>query len=171
MMTQAQKSNQAALALAALGIVYGDIGTSPLYAFKEAFAHGMAVNEVNVLASISAFFWAIMLIVTLKYVCLILRFSNHGEGGVLALMALAVQSAQSRPKTLRYVFVLGMFAAGLFYADSLITPAISVLSAVEGLGLVSNRLDRYIVPITLIIIVALFSIQRHGTQKIGNLAL
>ena len=169
MMTQAQKSNQAALALAALGIVYGDIGTSPLYAFKEAFAHGMAVNEVNVLASISAFFWAIMLIVTLKYVCLILRFSNHGEGGVLALMALAVQSAQSRPKTLRYVFVLGMLAAGLFYADSLITPAISVLSAVEGLGSVSNRLDRYIVPITLIIIVALFSIQRHGTQKIGNL--
>ena len=162
-------SNQAALALAALGIVYGDIGTSPLYAFKEAFASGMAATEMNVLASISAFLWAIMLIATLKYVCLILRFSNHGEGGVLALMALAVQSAQTHHKKLRYVMVLGMFAAGLFYADSLITPAISVLSAVEGLELVSPQFNHYIVPITIGIIIALFSIQRHGTQKLGNL--
>ena len=161
-------SSQTALALAALGIVYGDIGTSPLYAFKEAFANGMAVTEVNIFASISAFFWAIMLIVTLKYVCLILRFSNHGEGGVLALMALAAQSAQTHHKRLRYVLVLGMFAAGLFYADSLITPAISVLSAVEGLELVSPHLERYIIPITIGIILALFSIQRHGTQKLGN---
>ena len=140
-MSSTRASNQTALALAALGIVYGDIGTSPLYAFKKAFAHGMAVNEVNIFASISAFFWAIMLIVTLKYVCLILRFSNHGEGGVLALMALAMQSAKTQHRSLRYVVVLGMFAAGLFYADSLITPAISFLSAVEGLDLVSNRFE------------------------------
>ena len=168
-MNHTRASSQTALALAALGIVYGDIGTSPLYAFKEAFANGMAVTEVNIFASISAFFWAIMLIVTLKYVCLILRFSNHGEGGVLALMALAAQSAQAHHKRLRYVLVLGMFAAGLFYADSLITPAISVLSAVEGMELVSPHFERYVIPITLAIIIALFSIQRHGTQKLGNL--
>ena len=168
-MSSHQKSNQFALALAALGVVYGDIGTSPLYAFKEAFAHGMAVNEANVLASLSAFFWAILLIVSLKYVGFILRFDNQGEGGVLALMALAKQTAEQNHKGLKTVIALGIFAAGLFYADSFITPAISVLSAVEGINVVSKSFEAYVVPMTIIIIVGLFAIQRHGTQRIGGL--
>ena len=168
-MSSHQKSNQFALALAALGVVYGDIGTSPLYAFKEAFAHGMAANEVNVLASLSAFFWAILLIVSLKYVGFILRFDNQGEGGVLALMALAKQTAEQNHKGLKTVIALGIFAAGLFYADSFITPAISVLSAVEGINVVSKNFESYVVPMTIIIIIGLFAIQRHGTQRIGGL--
>ena len=168
-MSSHQKSNQFALALAALGVVYGDIGTSPLYAFKEAFAHGMAANEVNVLASLSAFFWAILLIVSLKYVGFILRFDNQGEGGVLALMALAKQTAEQNHKGLKTVIALGIFAAGLFYADSFITPAISVLSAVEGINVVSKSFESYVVPMTIIIIIGLFAIQRHGTQRIGGL--
>ncbi len=168
-MSSHQKSSQAALALAALGVVYGDIGTSPLYAFKEAFAHGMAVNEANVLASLSAFFWAILLIISLKYVWFILRFDNHGEGGVLALMALAKQTAEKSHKGLKTVVALGIFAAGLFYADSFITPAISVLSAVEGINVVSKSFEAYVVPITIVIIIGLFAIQRYGTQRIGGL--
>jgi len=164
-----QKSSQAALALAALGVVYGDIGTSPLYAFKEAFAHGMEANQTNVLASISAFFWAILLIAALKYVWFILKFDNQGEGGVLALMARAKESAEHQHRGLTVVMALGIFAAGLFYADSFITPAISVLSAVEGLSIVSKSFEHYVVPITVAIIIGLFAIQRYGTQKIGGL--
>lgn len=168
-MSSHQKSSQAALALAALGVVYGDIGTSPLYAFKEAFAHGMAVNQANVLASLSAFFWAILLVISLKYVWFVIRFNNQGEGGVLALMALAKQTAEKSHKGLAMVVAMGIFAAGLFYADAFITPAISVLSAVEGISVVSKSFEAYVVPMTIVIIIALFSIQRYGTQRIGGL--
>lgn len=164
-----QSSSRAALALAALGVVYGDIGTSPLYAFKEAFAHGMEVNSVNVLASVSAFLWAILLIAALKYVWFVLRFNNHGEGGVLALMALAKQSAEHRHRGLAVVVAMGIFAAGLFYADSFITPAISVLSAVEGLEIVSPKFAALVIPLTIVVIIGLFAIQRYGTQRIGGI--
>ncbi len=123
------RSGTAKLTLAALGVVYGDIGTSPLYAFKEAFAgaHAMPLTEVNVLATLSSLFWAVMLIVSLKYVWIVLRFSNEGEGGVLALTALAQRVTRQRPALALAVIVAGIFAAALFYGDAVITPAISVL--------------------------------------------
>ena len=159
-----------ALALAALGVVYGDIGTSPLYAFKEAFAgpHGLYPTEANILAALSAFFWAVLVIVSMKYVWIVLRFDNEGEGGVLALTALAHRVAgASRGGML--VIAGGIFAAALFYGDSMITPAISVLSAVEGLQIVAPDLERYVIPLTLVILTVLFFIQRHGTGAVGKL--
>ncbi|PTQ90190.1 potassium transporter Kup [Agitococcus lubricus] len=157
-----------ALAIAALGVVYGDIGTSPLYAFKEAFAHGLAPTEFNVLASLSAFFWAILLVITLKYILVVLRYHNKGEGGVLSLLALANQQISQQGKLTTVIFSLGVFAAGLFYADAFITPAISVLSAVEGTEIVAPSLKPWIIPITLAILISLFVVQRLGTQRIGG---
>lgn len=166
--SNSSKKQQGALALAALGVVYGDIGTSPLYAFKEAFAHGMAVNETNVLATLSAFFWAMMLIISLKYVWVVIRFDNEGEGGVLALTALAQRVAQSKNVSAGWLLGAGIFAAALFYGDSFITPAISVLSAVEGISVVTPRFNEYVTLITVVIIVGLFMVQKHGTQRIGG---
>ena len=163
-----QKAKTSTLAIAALGVVYGDIGTSPLYAFKEAFAHGLAPTEFNVLASLSAFFWAILLIITLKYILVVLRHDNNGEGGVLSLLALANRHISQGGKLASIVFSLGVFAAGLFYADAFITPAISVLSAVEGTEIVAPSLKNWIIPITLAILISLFMVQRLGTQKIGG---
>jgi len=163
-----QKAKTSTLAIAALGVVYGDIGTSPLYAFKEAFAHGLAPTEFNVLASLSAFFWAILLIITLKYILVVLRHDNNGEGGVLSLLALANRHIGQGGKLASIVFGLGVFAAGLFYADAFITPAISVLSAVEGTEIVAPSLKQWIIPITLAILISLFVVQRLGTQKIGG---
>ncbi|MBI1424716.1 MAG: potassium transporter Kup [Gammaproteobacteria bacterium] len=166
-----RKTNLALLALAALGIVYGDIGTSPLYAFKEAFTghHALAVNHANVLATLSALFWSVMLIVSIKYVWVMLRFDNEGEGGVLALTAMAHRFARHNPRWATIVVTIGVFAAALFYGDAIITPAISVLSAVEGMHVATPNLHHLVVPITMGIIIGLFMIQRHGTGKVGGL--
>jgi KUP system potassium uptake protein len=165
------RSSTAKLTLAALGVVYGDIGTSPLYAFKEAFtgSHAMPLTEVNVLATLSSLFWAIMLIVSLKYVWIVLRFSNEGEGGVLALTALAQRVTRQRPAMAVAVIVAGIFAAALFYGDAVITPAISVLSAIEGLSVATPAFERWIEPITIGILIGLFLFQKHGTGRIGGL--
>jgi KUP system potassium uptake protein len=165
------KSGTGVLALAALGVVYGDIGTSPLYAFKEAFAgtHGMTPTEPNVLAALSALFWAMMIIISIKYVWVMLRFDNDGEGGVLALTALANRSAQGNAHWKLLIATAGIFAAALFYGDALITPAISVLSAVEGLSVATPAFEKFIIPVTVGVLTGLFVIQRRGTGSIGKL--
>lgn len=170
-MDQHNKTATGALALAALGVVYGDIGTSPLYAFKEAFAggHGLAPTEPNVLATLSALFWAMTLIISIKYVWVMLKFDNNGEGGVLALTALANRSVQGASRWKLIIATAGIFAAALFYGDALITPAISVLSAVEGLSVAAPTLEHLILPITIGVITGLFFIQRHGTGSVGKL--
>ena len=159
------------LTLAALGIVFGDIGTSPLYAFKEAFAgaHALPLSEANVLGVLSLLFWALMLIVSLKYVVLVLRFDNRGEGGVLALLAYTSRLTRGNPKMQRAVAMIAIFAASLFYGDAVITPAISVLSAVEGISVATPAFEHWIIPITLGILVALYAIQRRGTGGVGRL--
>lgn len=159
------------LALTALGVVYGDIGTSPLYAFKEAFTseHGLEPTEANILATLSAFFWAVTLSISIKYVGIVLKFDNAGEGGVLALTALAHRIARTTPRWLPFVAGAGVFAAALFYGDAIITPAISVLSAIEGLSVAAPNLQPLIQPVTLAVLVVLFLVQRHGTHRIGGL--
>ena len=170
-MEQNNKTATSTLALAALGVVYGDIGTSPLYAFKEAFAggHGLTPTEPNVLATLSALFWAMMLIISIKYVWVMLKFDNEGEGGVLALTALANRSAQGVMHWKLLIATAGIFAAALFYGDALITPAISVLSAVEGLSVITPALEKFILPVTIGVLTGLFFIQRRGTGSIGKL--
>ena len=159
-----------ALTFAALGVVYGDIGTSPLYAFKEAFGGSAAlpVTPENVYAVLSMMFWAVTLIVSLKYVTFMLRYDNRGEGGVLALLTFALQAAKQRRGLHAAVVLLGAFAASLFYGDAIITPAISVLSAVEGLSVVTPRFERWVVPIAIVLLAALFMVQRRGTARIGR---
>ena len=161
----------AALALLALGIVYGDIGTSPLYAVKETFnpTHGIPLTPDNILGGISAIFWALMLIVSLKYVTLVLRASNRGEGGIMALLALATAAIKERPRLGSALLAIGVFGAALFYGDAVLTPAISVLSAVEGLGVGTEVFKPYVVPISTGILIGLFLIQRHGTGVVGML--
>ncbi len=163
------KQKLPALLLGAIGVVYGDIGTSPLYALKETFAghHPLPVTEVNVLGVLSVMFWTIMLLVSLKYVTIIMRADNRGEGGSLALLALVSELSAKRAGTKWLIAVLGVFAAALFYGDSMITPAISVLSAVEGLNVVAPQLNSYVLPITLMVLTALFMVQKHGTGKVG----
>ena len=159
------------LSMAALGVVYGDIGTSPLYAFKEAFsgAHGLPLNDANVLATLSMLVWSVMLIISLKYVGIVLRFDNQGEGGVLALTALAHRLTGGAGRRAGVVIVAGVFAAALFYGDAIITPAISVLSAIEGTAVVAPAAHRYVVPCTVVLLIGLFMIQRHGTSRVGRL--
>ena len=159
------------LALAALGVVYGDIGTSPLYAVKAIFAgaHPLPITADNVIGILSILFWSLMIVVTLKYVTFMMRADNKGEGGIIALMALALRNLDSGSRRHQIVIVLGLFGAALFYGDGVITPAISVLSAVEGLEIIAPSFDSYVVPITLVVLVALFMIQRHGTASIGYL--
>jgi len=170
-MDQPNKASTGVLALAALGVVYGDIGTSPLYAFKEAFAgtHGLTPSEPNVLAALSALFWAMMLIISIKYVWVMLKFDNDGEGGVLALTALANRSAKGSTRLKLLIVTAGIFAAALFYGDALITPAISVLSAVEGINIITPAFEKYIIPITVGVLTGLFVIQRRGTSTMGKL--
>ncbi len=165
------RSGLGALTIAALGIVYGDIGTSPLYAFKEAFngPHALVANVANVLATLSALFWSITLIISIKYVWVVLNFNNAGEGGVLALTALASRFNRRSPRTALVVTAMGVFAATLFYGDAIITPAISVLSAVEGLSVATPAFERLIIPITLGVLAALFYVQRFGTGRVGML--
>lgn len=164
------REGTAALTLGAIGVVYGDIGTSPLYTVKEVFAPatGVPLDAVNLIGAISVIFWALMLVVTLKYVLLILRADNHGEGGGLALAALAAQAVSRQPGLRHALLLLGVFGATLFYGDSVITPAISVLGAMEGLKLVAPGMDRYVVPATVVILIVLFAVQRHGTARVGR---
>ena len=161
----------AALTLAALGIVYGDIGTSPLYAAKEVFnpTHGIEFTAANVIGGVSTILWALMFVVTLKYVLLIMRADNKGEGGIMALLALAATSVRERTGWGRGLAIIGVFGAALFYGDGVITPAISVLSAVEGLEIATPVLKPYVVPITVVVLIALFAIQRTGTSTVGAL--
>ncbi|NGZ83485.1 potassium transporter Kup [Duganella aceris] len=172
MTEQHKKSSLAALTLSAVGIVYGDIGTSPLYTLKTIFdpEHGLALNEANLQGIISLIFWGLSFIVSLKYVSLVLRADNRGEGGIMALMALALNSVSKFAQGWHYpLMLLGVFGATMFYGDSVITPAISVLSAIEGLEVAAPGLEQYIVPLTIIVLVTLYAVQRHGTAGIGRL--
>ncbi len=163
------KSSLSALTVGAIGIVYGDIGTSVLYAMKEVFAHGhVALTPENIFGILSMFFWTLTIIVSLKYVMLVLRADNHGEGGTAALLALASNAVKDKPVMRRRLLLIGMFGAALFYGDGVITPAISVLSAVEGLEVVSPTFTTYVIPITLVILLGLFMVQKHGTGGIGR---
>ncbi len=159
----------AVLSITALGVVYGDIGTSPLYALRECFsgAIGIGVTPENVLGVLSLVFWALMLVVSTKYLGFVLQADNHGEGGVLALTALLQRKAGSAPAKLGFLFGLGLFGAALLYGDTMITTAISVLSAVEGLGSLDQNLSRFVIPVTLAILITLFAIQKNGTSRVG----
>ncbi|MCX7195530.1 MAG: potassium transporter Kup [Proteobacteria bacterium] len=163
------QQNLSALMLGAIGVVYGDIGTSPLYALKETFAghHPLPIVEANILGVLSIMFWTIMVLVSLKYVTIIMRADNHGEGGSLALLALASELNSERPKSKWLFAMLGVFAAALFYGDSMITPAISVLSAVEGLDIIAPQLNSFVLPITIMVLTALFFVQKRGTGAMG----
>jgi KUP system potassium uptake protein len=164
------KSSLAALTLAAVGIVYGDIGTSPLYTLKTIFdpTHGLPLNTPNLLGIVSLIFWGLTMIVSLKYVTLVLRADNRGEGGIMALMALALNSVTRHSRWHVVLMVIGVLGATMFYGDSVITPAISVLGAIEGLEVATPGLEKYVVPLTIIVLVALYSVQRHGTAGIGR---
>jgi len=160
----------AVMALAALGVVYGDIGTSPLYAVKEVFAgnHPIPVSEANVFGALSLFFWALIIVVSVKYVSFIMRADNRGEGGIMALIALALHEAQSKPWQAKAVMVVGVLGAAMFYGDGMVTPAISVLSAVEGLEVATPALKPFVIPTTLLVLFLLFYVQRHGTAIVGS---
>jgi KUP system potassium uptake protein len=166
-----KKGASVSLMFAAIGIVFGDIGTSPLYALKECFSaeHGIPFSTDAVYGVISMVFWAFAIVVSLKYVLFVMRANNHGEGGILALMALALRTAPSGSKRSLLIIMAGVFGACMFYGDAVITPAISVLSAVEGLEVISSDLTRYVIPITIFILVALFVIQKTGTAVVGKL--
>ena len=164
------KKSLAALGLAALGVVYGDIGTSPLYAFEQVFSngvHSVPINQANILGVLSLFLWSLIMIVSIKYVYFIMRADNHGEGGIVVLMALALSEIQESKKARVWIIILGLLGASFFYGDGVITPAISVLSAVEGLELISPQLKDLVVPVAIAILCILFWSQRKGTGKIG----
>jgi KUP system potassium uptake protein len=155
----------------ALGVVFGDIGTSPLYAVKETFSeeHGIALTHENILAGLSLMFWSLMVVVSLKYVMLIMRADNRGEGGIMALIALATKAIKDQPHWRIPLLVIGVFGAALFYGDAVLTPAISVLSAVEGLGVGTEAFKPYVVPIAVGVLAALFALQSQGTEAVGRL--
>jgi len=167
----AQRQSLGVLTLAALGVVYGDIGTSPLYTMKEVFnpANAVPLDAINVIGAVSTIFWALMVVVTLKYVVLILRANNRGEGGIMALTALAAKAAGRTPGRHRLLLLIGVLGASLFYGDSVITPAISVLGAMEGLETITPALKPYVLPLSVAVIVALFLGQRFGTAAVGKL--
>lgn len=168
--TDQSRAGLAALTLGAIGVVYGDIGTSPLYTVKEVFGEnsGVPLNPENLTGAISVIFWALMLVVTLKYVILILKADNNGEGGGLALTALASEAVRKKPMLKTALLLIGVFGATLFYGDSVITPAISVLGAMEGLTLITPTLTPYIIPLSILILIGLFAVQRHGTAVVGK---
>ena len=169
MQTQAKDSK--GLVVAALGVVFGDIGTSPLYTLKECFggAHALTATPANILGILSLVFWAILIVISLKYVVFIMRADNKGEGGIMALMSLVFQKAQISDRLRYSLLLLGLVGASLFYGDGIITPAISVLSAVEGLEVLKPALHPYIIPIALAVLIVLFRSQQHGTEKVGGL--
>ncbi|MBX3713405.1 MAG: potassium transporter Kup [Lysobacter sp.] len=164
------RAGTAALVVGAIGVVFGDIGTSPLYAIREAFSptYGLTPDHDTVLGVLSLIFWALTMVVTIKYVTIIMRADNEGEGGIMALMALAQRSLPVNSRSAYLVGILGIFGASLFFGDGVITPAISVLSAVEGLEIVAPQLHDWIVPITLVVLISLFATQRFGTAKVGK---
>ena len=170
-MSEAGKSSTAALTLLALGIVYGDIGTSPLYAVRETFApgHGIPLGDASILGGLSTIFWILMIVVSLKYVTLVMRADNKGEGGIMALLALASSAVRESARWRAPVLAIGVAGASLFYGEAVLTPAISVLSAVEGLQLGAGGDKPDVVPIAAGVLVALFLIQRHGTGAVGML--
>ncbi len=166
---QSSKSSLAALTLGAIGVVYGDIGTSVLYAVKEVFGSGhVPFTPDNIYGILSIFFWTLTIIVSLKYVVLVLRADNHGEGGLVAMLALAAQAVKDKPQLRNVLLAVGIFGTSLFYGDGVITPAISVLSAVEGLEVVSPQFKRAVIPLTLVILFCLFAVQKRGTSGIGR---
>ena len=166
---QSSKSSLAALTLGAIGVVYGDIGTSVLYAVKEVFGSGhVPFTPDNIYGILSIFFWTLTVIVSLKYVVLVLRADNHGEGGLIAMLALASQAVKDKPRLRGVLLAVGIFGTSLFYGDGVITPAISVLSAVEGLEVVSPHFKQYVIPITLVVLFCLFAVQKRGTGGIGK---
>ena len=165
----ASKSSLAALTLGAIGVVYGDIGTSVLYAVKEVFNSGhVDFTPDNVYGVLSIFFWTLTVIVSIKYVVLVLRADNHGEGGLVAMLALASQAVKDKPRLRSVLLIMGIFGTSLFYGDGVITPAISVLSAVEGLEVISPAFRRFVIPLTLVILFCLFAVQKRGTTGIGK---
>lgn len=170
MQNKVSKPAVPALTLAALGVVFGDIGTSPLYALKESFhaTRGLPINEINVLGILSLIFWTITLIVSVKYVLVIMRADNNGEGGIMALLALNLRQKGLSSRKKFIIIILGFVGASLFFGDGIITPAISVLSAVEGLSIATPAFDRFIIPISIGILVALFAVQRHGSAVMGK---
>jgi KUP system potassium uptake protein len=169
--SHAQKSSTAALTLLVLGVVFGDIGTSPLYAVKQTFSpeYGIPLTTANILGGLSAIFWSLMIVVSLKYVTLIMRADNKGEGGTIALIALASSTMRKHPRWRSALVIVGLLGGTLFYGDAVITPAISVLSAVEGLEVGTSAFKPYVIPIALIVLIALFSLQRRGTAAVGRL--
>jgi len=164
-----RRQSLAALTLGAIGVVYGDIGTSPLYTMKEIFGPGVGLplDAPHLIGAVSTIFWALMFVVTLKYVLLILRADNHGEGGIMALTALAMRTAGRTPRGRTALLLIGVFGAALFYGDSVITPAISVLGAAEGLEVVAPALKAWVLPISVGVLLGLFVVQRFGTQRVG----
>ncbi|HHB1529480.1 TPA: potassium transporter Kup [Acinetobacter baumannii] len=170
MQNTAKKATLPATALAALGVVFGDIGTSPLYALKESFhaAHGLGIQPENVLGILSIIFWCLMLIISIKYVAIVMRADNNGEGGIMALLALNLRKAKIADNKKIYMIAIGFIGASLFFGDGIITPAISVLSAVEGLSIATDVFDLFIMPIAIAIIVTLFLVQKHGTAFVGK---
>ena len=167
----ANREGLAALTLGALGVVYGDIGTSPLYTMKEIFspATGIPLDAAHLIGAVSVIFWGLMTVVSLKYILLILRADNRGEGGIMALTALAAKAAGKTPHRRTVLLLMGVFGAALFYGDSVITPAISVLSAVEGLEVVTPTLKPYVLPICTVVLIGLFAMQRFGTALVGKM--
>lgn len=165
----AAEQTRHALVLGALGIVFGDIGTSPLYTLRQCFTMVGAVSDAAVLGVLSLVFWALVIVVTIKYVLVVMRADNRGEGGILALTALALRATSRTGRVHNWIIAAGLVGAALFYGDGVITPAISVLSAVEGIKVATPALESYVLPLAILLLVLLFFMQRHGTARVGNL--
>ena len=163
-------ASMSALMLGAIGVVYGDLGTSPLYTMKEIFngSHAVQATPENVLGILSLIFWSLILVISIKYVLFVMRANNHGEGGIMALMALALRH-RNQQRQRNIIIALGLFGTALFYGDGIITPAISVLSAVEGLQVAAPGLQAYVLPVTIVVLIALFMFQSYGTDTVGLL--
>jgi len=170
MSTKKQSAGLGAMTLGALGVVYGDIGTSPLYTLHEIFlpSSGVPLDPHHLVGAVSTIFWGLMLVVSLKYVILILRADNNGEGGAMALTALAAKAAGSSPRRRALILTVGMFGATLFFGDSVITPAVTVMGAIEGIEVVAPHLQPYVVPLSVLVLVVLFAVQRFGTGAVGK---
>jgi len=169
--SNAREPGRAAVSLAVLGIVYGDIGTSPIYALRECFrgVSPVAITSENILGILSLIFWTLVIVISVKYMAFVLRANNHGEGGIFALLALLRPDENQQHRSRRALILLGLFGAGLLYGGTMLTPAISVLSAVEGLEIATPALQPYVVPLTIAILFSLFALQRHGTARVGIL--
>ncbi|MFT4101295.1 MAG: potassium transporter Kup [Burkholderiaceae bacterium] len=169
--SDSHKKPLAGLTLVALGVVFGDIGTSPLYSIREVFDphHGVGLTQENIIGSLSLMFWSLMMVVSLKYVALVLRADNRGEGGIMALLALAASSVRDQPRLRRILLMIGVFGAALFFGDGVLTPAISILSAIEGLEVATPAFRSYVVPAALAILIVLYCVQRRGTATMGKL--